>query len=91
MWAGILREVGNYPDPDRATLDDIQRLIQALEEGGGRGVAADWAREVAHRLAEHWNRLLQSRANYPGLEAQLERLLRSRELYFQERSRLEPS
>jgi len=95
--AGGLREMANYPAPDNVTLDRVNVLIRALEEDDGLAASTASVNLAVDLLVAHWNRLLDapdnlfslSRGAYPLLENQAQRLVHFRDLYIEERDRLE--
>ena len=95
--AGGLLEVANYPAPDNVTLDRVNVVIRTLEEDDGLAASTMSVNLAVDLLVAHWNRLLQapnnifsmSRDTYPLLETQIQRLVHFRELYIEERNRLE--
>jgi len=97
--AGVLRDVANYPVPDNATLNRVHFIVGALGDREGRSVEAVYINDAVDRLVGHWKNLLEAqqsphplgRESYPVLEAQIQRVLRFRELYFEERDQLEKS
>ncbi len=97
MVANGLRVVASYPAPDDVTLDRVNVVIRSLEEDHGLAASTMTINLAVDLLVAHWNRLLHapsnlftmSRETYPLLETQIQRLAHVRDLYLEQRNRLD--